>query len=1442
MAKKICRQFATRGSCRFNPCRFEHDSQSRTSGQKQQRKNDDRDEFAAFGAWKAQASSGYLGRSMGRLTRLGPFFKEARRLIATDESTRQNVIRQLSTEGGLRRIQELIEREFSSLSTSQKKTTFEDGMVSFLETITSPDVLASLVLEQAVVTIYNCIFGPGGRRAGPLLGFLADIVEVEIMEDQDFAGAHLELSLLVFSQVIGLNSTAFVQSSLQLPAERFAAHLTTLHALDSESSLYQSLQYLEVIQRRLEIGLSLPNLMQGHKNIIKPTHAPTGFITQKDPPGGRHNNDDADISRIKIMPTFEEISSSRAEYLPVKDCRQWHLNGIAGVLDRNFRLLREDTIGQLRDVIHAELQMGTRQGNRRNQTRTHVYRQVTVQTLDLHRFSGLQFLVTFNQPQNIREFDKKMKEEWWKLSKRLQPSALVCLLDPKGFAIFCTVAGADRSYGKENSKAGKWKIPPSLSENSKTASIILELVEPTAENWQYIFDCQAAKNARQNLSISLVEFPGILLPSFQPTLLALQKMQKAADVPMSEFLAAGDLNTQVIMADIPPPIYATSPGFSFDLKCLMDDESSLEVKHSQPAEIERLQQHSTLDDAQAVALVRTLQRRIGCIQGPPGTGKSYTGVALIKVLLANKAKVKTGLGPIVCVCYTNHALDQLLEDILKNNITTQIIRIGSQSKSESLEPFNLRTVVREVEKTRLEKKGQWELHNKFDSHDEDFQKLHLNSSGSDASLKYYLEYFQPQYHRQFFEEDEDGWKRQSNADPSQTIRSWLNGGKASTDPPRNIDQLYHVHVDAMTAQERETLYDWWVKNQREGVNLRAQGVFTAHSETKASWDQIRDELDLRCLRDADVIGITTTGLARNLTMLRRLKSKVLICEEAGEVMEAHMLTSLLPSVEHLILIGDHQQLRPQIQNYELSRESHEGKQYALDRSLFERLVEPDEEAGVQIPFCTLETQRRMDPSISRLIRETLYPKLQDSPSVMQYPDVVGMRKRLFWLDHRHPEAGAMSHDPTATSHWNDHEIDLTVALVNHLLKQGVYQSGDIAVLTPYLGQLHRMRRKLAQSYTITLGERDQEDLDNAGFTAEEQDQQKSIITKSTLLQTLRVATVDNFQGEEAKVVVISLVRSNNQNRCGFLRTPNRINVLLSRAKHGMYIIGNSETSRNVEMWGKVLDMLEQDRNLGPHLELTCPRHPDTPIEVKEPEHFEQFSPEGGCSLQCGKRLQCGHPCKQKCHSEMLHKTAYCPEPCPRPQKGCTHPCPKFCGDRCPSKCIVPVVDLHRVLSCGHPMVTLPCWQAQDLTTVKCQIVVEKQVPHCKHTVKTACHVDVNDDDYKVQRLTILDASKNAEEGILRVLMLARPNVMERKHALHVLHHVMFSVDIPDVLKNARSHAHPAQSRSASLRVLTAVARCPVPHLVTTYRVPCAAKNLFHVAINALQCAVKPVPL
>jgi len=291
---------------------------------------------------------------------------------------------------------------------------------------------------------------------------------------------------------------------------------------------------------------------------------------------------------------------------------------------------------------------------------------------------------------------------------------------------------------------------------------------------------------------------------------------------------------------------------------------------------------------------------------------------------------------------------------------------------------------------------------------------------------------------------------------------------------------------------------------------------------KAQLDSLRTEVDLRVLNKANVIGVTTSGLARNIGLLRRLNCKVLIKEEAGEIMEAHSLTAMLPSIEHLILIGDHQQLRPKAQNYDLSCENPRS-QTKLDVSMFERLIQPEYQEYTPVPYVSLKTQRRMHPSISTLIRNTLYADLEDSPEVAKYPEVSGMRSRLFWLDHSQSEDGERDRSDS-TSHTNQHEVEMVFALVRHLVRQGVYKAEDIAVLTPYLGQLRKLRRSLSSFAEVVVNDRDTDELTLAEDPQENtkndatangkttaQSLPKLGVHKSTLLQALRLATIDNFQ-------------------------------------------------------------------------------------------------------------------------------------------------------------------------------------------------------------------------------------------------------------------------------------------------------------------------------------------
>ena len=376
-------------------------------------------------------------------------------------------------------------------------------------------------------------------------------------------------------------------------------------------------------------------------------------------------------------------------------------------------------------------------------------------------------------------------------------------------------------------------------------------------------------------------------------------------------------------------------------------------------------------------------------------------------------------------------------------------------------------------------------------------------------------------------EDDDGFVRVRNKarggrrDAQNMLNDWLEGrfeSKRLGYSNRPLEQIRATSVLALSRIERQRLLEVWYEEIKEQASQQLLQAAVSHGEERQSISRQKHEQERRCLQESQVIGLTTTGFASHADLIRSINAKVLICEEAAEVLEAHILTALLPTMEHAILIGDHLQLRPQIMKHEFSVENPRGGQlYGLNTSLFERMVEFERYGGKKFPVAKLDTQRRMYPSIANLIRNTLYPELKDYPSTSQHAEVPGMAKRLFWMDHRNLEAGEDSLELIQTSHANEFEADMVVAFVRHLSRQGVYKSGEIAVLSPYLRQLFLLRRKLASAFEVVVGDRDQEQLDEAIEAGElEAPVEPSVaptrvMKKGALLSSVRVATVDNFQ-------------------------------------------------------------------------------------------------------------------------------------------------------------------------------------------------------------------------------------------------------------------------------------------------------------------------------------------
>ncbi|RYP42243.1 hypothetical protein DL767_000407 [Monosporascus sp. MG133] len=1127
-----------------------------------------------------------------------------------DAGAAQEAIKLLARDEGLSFIKYLAETQIpQGYDRYSKLDLWHTEIQPLFKLITHPKLLDSAVLESEVATIYSFMQGIGGRRMKTIFDYVAGLPDGATTSSNAVADTSslvtIELSLAVLAKMVDCNTTNIVNDNVKSVFHQLRSRLDTVHQVPDDYLKLQARKYSQYIQRRLDVGDGLPDATKyqqpvGHAEFVNRRDLP-GHLSAEGP---RHDNDHAEISKIRIMPTYNEIISPRKEYLPTNDSSLFHLPGIRGRLDREFRLLREDTVGQLRDAVRSQLDAlrspGTNlPGGKRDSLRTHVYQDVRIDDISMSRTQGLDLLVQFRQAASSKEVHKR--REWWSHSKRLQPGGFVCLISNGGSVLFCVVADSTivasndkrkaRQYTEDSSQGTEQRQSPSLADNSELAYVHLQVAEPTPDNIARALRWYQRSVPAQRRCI--VEFPGILLPSFQYTLEALQQLSKKPDLPFADLLAPTPDGLNQIQ--VPPPQYATRRNFSFDLSCLTQGNSILRCSTSRPIDPQELTSHSILDETQSSALLDTLSRSLALIQGPPGTGKSFTGEKIIQVLLANKTDAN--LGPILCVCYTNHALDQLLEHLHDHGVKG-IIRIGSNSKSERLQNINLRLVAQREDRTKAEKRALWENERALDDHVQDMTDLldQLRTCHSKRALEKYLADQHPKHHDALLGENEDGYQKVSRRQ-NQGLQEWKEGGRRDASARRPIGDLLEADLWAMTNAERVLLHNYWLRDIQSTLAASIVKEHQLYAERKGLRDKVLREVDLRCLSEADVVGVTTTGLAKNRDLLRKLRCKVMLCEEAGEVLEAHILTAFLPSVEHAILIGDHLQLRPQIQNYDLQSTNPRGAKYSLDVSLFERLVNPPHANEQRLPLNTLETQRRMHPSIADLIRQTLYPSLIDGGVVRDYPDVLGMKRRLFWLHHEHPEDRASQLDPTATSHSNNFEVEMIIALVQHLVRQGEYGPDDIAVITPYLGQLQRLRRRMDRLFEISVGDRDLEELQlhearGSGDQTESDIPARVPARKTALLKSIRLATVDNFQGEEAKVVVISLVRSNDEAKCGFLRTPNRINVLLSRARHGMYLIGNSKTYGHVDMWSKVLRILKTDGNLGTQLELQCPRHPN----------------------------------------------------------------------------------------------------------------------------------------------------------------------------------------------------------------------------------------------------------
>jgi AAA domain len=212
-----------------------------------------------------------------------------------------------------------------------------------------------------------------------------------------------------------------------------------------------------------------------------------------------------------------------------------------------------------------------------------------------------------------------------------------------------------------------------------------------------------------------------------------------------------------------------------------------------------------------------------------------------------------------------------------------------------------------------------------------------------------------------------------------------------------------------------------------------------------------------------------------------------------------------------------------------------------------------------------------------------------------------------------------------------------------------------------------------------------------------------------------------------------LVRSNNHGSIGFLKEAQRVNVLMSRARFGMYLIGNAQTltasAKGSAVWSPIIERMESLGQLQAGLPTRCQLHPeDEPILLKQPSDFRKYRPNGGCERPCSFRMDCGHTCSLSCHPfDRAHTTVQrdCCEPCPRVPPECAlgHRCPKLCKDKC-GRCRA-AVGPTRLLGCNHLKDLVYCHEIRNEEAMvelskHCSVLVPYDFSKCGHHAETVC--------------------------------------------------------------------------------------------------------------------------
>lgn len=355
------------------------------------------------------------------------------------------------------------------------------------------------------------------------------------------------------------------------------------------------------------------------------------------------------------------------------------------------------------------------------------------------------------------------------------------------------------------------------------------------------------------------------------------------------------------------------------------------------------------------------------------------------------------------------------------------------------------------------------------------------------------------------------------------------------------------------------------KNRKKGSENYHQKM----DRLKSRAAEIELRINAELFGEARVIACTLVGSAHHL--LEGMKFGTLFIDEAAQAMEAACWIPM-KRASRVILAGDHCQLPPTVKSIAALRAG-------LGKTLMERIAENKPEV-----VTLLKIQYRMNDEIMRFSSDWFYGGKVESAPQIKYRSVLDYDHPITWIDTSNEENQITIEGEDAPE--DSASTSSSVSAAN--------QNSDLNFKEQFVGEsFGRINKAEAELTLLTLAEyftkigkqRVLEERIDVGIISPYRAQVqylKKLIKKYEFFKPYRrlisVNTVDGFQGQERDVILISLVRSNDEGQIGFLKDLRRMNVAMTRARMKLIILGNKDTMTKHPFYKKLWEYVEAINN------------------------------------------------------------------------------------------------------------------------------------------------------------------------------------------------------------------------------------------------------------------------